>query len=474
MRHRPRRRTADEPFFEQLVESAPDAMLVVDAAGVVVFANQRADALTGWPRDELLGQPVEVLVPDAVRSAHPVHRSAYGSDPRPRPMGVGLELRLVVADGTEVPVDISLSPFEHQGRRYVAVAIRDVTDRERAAAALRRAQLDLEQTVAELRRSGELFVRANELGDLLHSCRSLEDAYLVVARHGSRILTGRGGAIYRSSASGGEMDLVRSWGEASSFEEGFLADGCWALRRGRLHVHGDDDDLPCRHLEAGCRSACVPLLAHGEVLGLLVVLLGPDGPVPDDLEQRARTVGDHLALALANIELRETLRAQSIRDPLTGLYNRRYLDEHLPREVHRSDRTAAPIALLSIDLDHFKEYNDEHGHGAGDTALLSVASMIRLRCRDEDIVCRLGGEEFLVVMPGANGDEAGVRAEALRRACSELPFGAGRSLTMSVGVASYPEDGASIELVLEAVDEALYAAKRAGRNRVERAAGRAV
>jgi diguanylate cyclase (GGDEF)-like protein len=290
-----------------------------------------------------------------------------------------------------------------------------------------------------------------------------------LARYGAEFFPGSSGAVYRSAASGTDLELARSWGDPAPFEAAFPADSCWAFRRGRLHVRREADDLPCAHLSERCRSACAPLLAQGEILGILVVCVGPDGAVPDDLEERARSLGEHLSLALANILLRETLRAQSIRDPLTGLYNRRYLDEHLRREFHRSARSGTPIGLLAIDLDHFKAYNDAYGHAAGDTALMSIASMLRLRSRDEDFVCRHGGEEFLVVLPGATTDDAEQRAEDLRRACADLPFGTGRTLTMSVGVASFPEHGTAVDDVLAAVDEALYAAKRGGRDRVARA-----
>jgi diguanylate cyclase (GGDEF)-like protein/PAS domain S-box-containing protein len=469
VRRRTRPLAADEPFFEQLIESAPDAMLVVDDRGLVAFANRRCEALTGWPREELLGRSVEVLVPEGARSAHPQRRLGYAADPTARPMGAGLDLHLLAIDGREVPVDISLSPFLHDGRRLVAAAIRDVTDRQRTEQDLRRAQADLERTVGELRRSTDLLVMANELGDLLHSCRSVDDAYLVLTRYGAAFFPGSSGAVYRSGASGTYLELARTWGDPAPFDATFTADGCWAFRRGRLHVRRAAEDLPCAHLSERCRSACAPLLAQGEILGILVVCIGPGADVPDDLEERARSLGEHLSLALANILLRETLRAQSIRDPLTGLYNRRYLDEHLHREFHRSARSGAPIGLLAVDLDHFKAYNDTYGHAAGDSALISIASMLRLRSRDEDFVCRQGGEEFLVVLPGATADQAEQRAEELRRACADLPFGTGRSLTMSIGVASFPEHGGTVDAVLAAVDAALYAAKRGGRDRVARA-----
>lgn len=462
MRRRPSARR--EPFYEALVESAPDAIVVVDADGTIVYANRRSEELSGWRRDDLVGRSIEVLVPAASRDDHPAHRLAYAGDPRARPMGAGLDLHLSTVDGHEVAVDISLSPLGDDGR-LTAAAIRDITDRRRTELQLRAAREDLERTVDELRRTSELLAAANELGDLLHSCRSVEDAYEVLVRYGRVYFPGSSGGVYRSEV-GGQAQLVRTWGDADRFDPLVDADGCWAFRRGRLHLHRGAEDLSCAHLDPACRSACAPLLANGELLGLLVVCLGDGTDPPEDLEARARSLAEHLSLGLANIVLRETLEAQSIRDPLTGLHNRRFLDEQLRRELTRSHRSGSSVAVLSIDLDRFKEFNDDFGHGAGDRALVSVASLLLRGCREEDVVYRLGGEEFLVVLPGTTAADALARAEELREACRELPLAPGRVLTMSIGVAASPQHGRTPEALLDAGDRALYRAKRGGRDRV--------
>ena len=173
---------------------------------------------------------------------------------------------------------------------------------------------------------------------------------------------------------------------------------------------------------------------------------------------------------MANIRLREALRSQSIRDPLTGLYNRRYLEEMLERETRRAVRAEHGLGVLMLDLDHFKKFNDTYGHDAGDTVLRETASFLLKSVRAEDIVCRFGGEEFIVILPVADLKVTQARAERIRSRLRELqvlhqgqPLG---MVTVSVGVAELPEHGTSPKALIEAADAALYHAKREGRDRV--------
>jgi diguanylate cyclase (GGDEF)-like protein len=194
-----------------------------------------------------------------------------------------------------------------------------------------------------------------------------------------------------------------------------------------------------------------------------------DGLSPD-MRQLAETVADRVSLALVNLRLRETMRQQSIRDPLTNLFNRRYLEETLERETQRAARRGLPLGIIMLDIDHFKNFNDTFGHAAGDALLRELGTFLRLHVRQEDIPCRYGGEEFTLILPEATRDVTRQRAETLCREVAQLrvqhagqPLGA---VTLSLGVAVFPDQGATGETVLRAADAALYAAKRLGRNRV--------
>ena len=226
---------------------------------------------------------------------------------------------------------------------------------------------------------------------------------------------------------------------------------------------------------------CVPLVAQGEPLGLLHIrapMGTASGHLPaaaekwftESKQQLARTVGYALALALANLRLRETLRQQSIRDPLTGLFNRRYMEETLEREMRRVIRAKHPLGVIMIDVDHFKQFNDNNGHEAGDAILRELGHFLRSQVRVEDIPCRYGGEEFILILPDAPLEAVVERAKNLCKGVKQLNVQYHNQslgpVTVSAGVSTYPQHGFSGEAVIRAADSALYNAKRSGRDRV--------
>ena len=461
-------------YFEGLVELAPDSMIVVDARGLIVLVNRQTEVLFGYPRAELLGQPLEMLVPERVRDVHPKHRVAYFEDPRARPMGAGLDLLARRKDGTEFSVDISLSPLETDEGTVVSAAIRDVSERKSFEKALQQANAQLSRTVLELERRDRDLTLLNEMGDMLESCLTAEEAYQVIAQFAPQLFTGGSGALFTPADTRHSFTAGATWGETLPRLLVLSSDQCWALRRGRVYVvDGAASAGPvCPHLgERPARgSVCVPMMAQGEALGLLAHLPGSDSPrnTLESESQFALMVAENLALALANLSLRETLREQSIRDPLTGLFNRRYMEVTLDRELLRAARVKHPVGFIAVDIDHFKSFNDRFGHATGDELLRALGRLLTDHVRGEDVVCRSGGEEFLVIMPNASRATTTSRAEALLAAAREIA-GPGQlhdTVTLSLGVAVYPDDSATPGGVLQAADAALYAAKARGRDQV--------
>lgn len=287
------------------------------------------------------------------------------------------------------------------------------------------------------------------------------------------------GAVYLTSPSRDVIESVASWGTTAAVVPVFDPADCWALRRGQLHHFGNTPtDIPCRHLPEPPPGAslCIPLVAQGDAIGVLFLVA--DG-VPSQLSEQAvrlaRVIGDQIALAIANLRLRETLRDQSIRDALTGLYNRRYLEETLDREIRRAERSNQPLSVVMFDIDLFKHFNDTFGHDAGDLLLREIGSMLRTWSRHEDIACRYGGDEFVITLPGATLMDARRRAEEIVEASRHLdvryrgkPVG---SVTLSLGVVVHPTHGTTMEALIRAADAALYRAKQHGRARIEVAAG---
>jgi len=237
-------------------------------------------------------------------------------------------------------------------------------------------------------------------------------------------------------------------------------------------VEASHSALPCPHLsDSPPAYLCVPMMAQGEALGVLHLAAAQEQMRLTEAHQGlAQTVAEQLSLALANLRLRETLRNQSIRDALTGLFNRRYLEETLERELYRAARSQHPLGIIMLDLDHFKHFNDTFGHDAGDLVLRELGQLLQAHIRGSDIACRYGGEEFTLILPEAPLETTRERAETLRIAVKRLvvqhrgqPLGA---LSMSLGVAAFPEHGAAADGLLHMADQALYQAKREGRDRV--------
>jgi len=250
----------------------------------------------------------------------------------------------------------------------------------------------------------------------------------------------------------------------------FSPEACVALRTGHATSFSSKEvGLACRHFTSTpVSSTCLPITAHGETIGILhLSSTDPSVPLPGDLATR---IVEQIALGLANLLLRDSLWIQSTRDPLTGLFNRRYMEESLEREVARANRTGAKLALVMIDLDHFKRFNDSNGHGAGDAVLRRVGLLLRSASRLHDIACRYGGEEMVVILPEIDAEGAKECAERWRQAISQLqvhvsgqPIGC---ITASFGIAEFRKDMTG-EQLLRAADRSLYCAKEKGRDRVE-------
>jgi diguanylate cyclase (GGDEF)-like protein len=248
---------------------------------------------------------------------------------------------------------------------------------------------------------------------------------------------------------------------------------CWAMRGGRPHSYDPKGSgLPCKHHpKLPCRSLCIPLKGASDVVGMMTTwgVSADFDPGWHGYLRRIATIAEVLAMGLANLALRETLRSQSIRDPLTALFNRRFMEESFDRELARAVRHQSTVGLIVLDLDNFKHFNDEYGHGAGDTALIEIGKLLRDSIRSEDVACRYGGEEFAVIMPGAPLEATAQRAEAIAEAVREISVReiGGRilgSLSVSIGVALYPEHGDTRDSLIAAADLALFAAKSAGRD----------
>ena len=321
----------------------------------------------------------------------------------------------------------------------------------------------------------------NELVELLQSCVTLDEA----GQQASRVLQQffPSGSMLMLNPSRNLLEVTLSWGSRAAKEGPFAPDSCWALRKGCVHlVQPNNLSLACKHIDqtSACCHLCVPMVAHGESLGVLSIddpdlydsTSHPGGP--QRKQEMAITIAEQISLAFANLTLRETLKFQSVRDPLTGLFNRRDMEESLERELLRAARNAKPVTVLMIDIDHFKQFNDSFGHDAGDIVLRELGTAFSSFTRGGDIACRYGGEEFLLILAEASLETGYERAVKLKEQVAGLQVRHRgetlRRITVSVGVAAFPQHGTTAMQIVKLADQALYRAKAEGRDRVAVAA----
>ncbi|WP_170381756.1 sensor domain-containing diguanylate cyclase [Ruegeria atlantica] len=319
-----------------------------------------------------------------------------------------------------------------------------------------------------------------ELNEWLQSSRSLDELFDMVSRFMTHILPEAEGSVYVYSNSRDVLDGCASWNDGTH-KSHIHPEGCWGLRRGRTYEYGASEiDFVCEHAEPhdGRPYFCFPILAHGETVGLLH-LRAHEGSyeVFHSNKKLAQLCAEQISMAIANVRMRDQLHDQSVRDPLTGLFNRRHMTETLRKSISRSQQTGAPLSLIAVDVDHFKKFNDTHGHDAGDMVLRAVGSALEQGCDRDETACRIGGEEFMLILPDNTPEDTMTRAEQLRQAVEAISVRYGEKslprITISVGVAHYPAHGTMPQDLMRAADDALYMAKDKGRNQVQIANGAA-
>jgi len=335
---------------------------------------------------------------------------------------------------------------------------------------------DSETLACQTRLSKEVRL-LGELNEWLQSATSLSELFGMISRFMGHLLPNSEGAVYVYSNSRDVLDGWSSW-NGGDLREHIRPDSCWGLRRGRTYAFTHNEiHFSCAHTDPKDIRPyyCFPILAHGETVGLMHIRSAKVAADKDFEETRrlAQMCAEQISMAIANVRMRDLLREQSIRDSLTGLFNRRYMTEMLGRLVGLSRGGGESVAVLSIDVDHFKRFNDNHGHDAGDIVLRSVAEVFSKSVSGNELACRPGGEEFAVILPGLDVEAAMTRAEAIRASIEALKVRYGDedlpAITISIGVALSPIHAQTVEELLKTADDALYAAKDSGRNRVVKA-----
>ncbi|MBF0495456.1 MAG: cache domain-containing protein [Deltaproteobacteria bacterium] len=480
---------ASEGRFRLLFENAVEGVFTMTREGKFLTVNPSLARMLGYESQNLLLREVADVGPKAYIEASELERLM--SELSRTGMVTGFETTYRRRDGSVIWMLVNARAYTDADGSIATIDgfCSDMTERKKADEAQNKIKEELENRVAERTMElsnyiGQLEQRnvqeslLREMGQLLQVCRNTRESYAIVDEYVNRFFPDYCGVLCLFEATKKRLETAVSWGSPEGIEPEFTQNDCWALRQGKPYSVGDGGNrLFCSHVhEKKCRAyLCMPIIAQGEIVGLLHLQSLPDGDADWKSRTEAReglvsTFTNHLGLALVNLKLQDRLRDQSLRDPLTGLYNRRFMEEFTTQEIWRVRRYGAPLSMALIDVDHFKKFNDTHGHDAGDLVLKELANRFRNYCRESDIVCRFGGEEFIIIMPSCSLDDAAVKADGLCKEIRErvrIPYrNEHLTVTVSIGVASCPVHGMDIDEVVKAADDALYQAKHGGRDRV--------
>jgi diguanylate cyclase (GGDEF)-like protein/PAS domain S-box-containing protein len=461
-------------YLNSLFENSPLGIVVLNPKARVDLVNDAFSKLSLYESSELLGLDLDsIFLPSGsaetdtpwaseVLAGHPVHRIVQ----RRR------------KDGSLLDLELNAVPLVIGGYVQGAYAIcKDISGQIKASRAEREHAESLNHLIKELELQTSQMTMLNEMGSLLECCATTKEACAVVGRSVQKVFPhATSGTLYTFKASRNLVETAVSWGNSSAMEPVFAPQSCWALRRGQPHwSESGGGGIVCPHLETlpSADHLCIPMVGQGETLGILHLEFARGKSEAGDLlhtQRLAVTVAGQVALSLASLRLRETLRDQSIRDSLTGLFNRRFMQESLEREIMRARRKNHPLSLLFLDIDHFKRFNDTFGHDAGDSVLQSVAELLHNFFRGDDVACRCGGEEFAVILPESLAQHAVIRADDFRAAVKSLQLRHKDTrlgpISVSIGVAAFPEHCATAEDLLKVADQCLYQSKSYGRDRV--------
>lgn len=358
--------------------------------------------------------------------------------------------------------------------RLIGELFINVLIRKKSTLELQTAQAQLNQRVKELEQRSREINLLSEMSNLLQIANSPDEAYTIIAQSISHLFQQASSALYIKNSVPGMMEIKGRSGNVTS-ESKMAGDDCWGLRRGRLY-RASHSSLFCKHIPEQnniVATICVPITIQSKTIGVLHLQSQVANALLEERQLLATAVAEQIGLALSNLQLRDDLRQQAIRDQLTGLYNRYYMEASLELELNRAQRSGSPISLIMLDIDHFKEYNDQFQHQAGDRLLRTLGRLLMRSARNGEIPCRYGGEEFLLILPGTSHAAALQRAQDIR-----LEVKATRSdaegqpmppVTISLGVASWPEHGHTVNDLLKASDAAMYQSKGNGRDQVSSA-----
>ncbi len=419
-----------EEYFRQICSGARDAVICIDDQGSITVWNAAAEMIFGHRCEEVVGQMAHTIV--LPERYHQLYLERFA---RLKNSGSGSGLRKTItldacrANGVEFPIELSMSAVQIRGQWHGIGLIRDISERKRIEDDLRNSQgalmaerdavaivnEQLKAQAAILQSHSNHMELLTQMAELLQLAETEEEAYSILARSISQLFPDSSGGLFVPNESTQNLDRIGIWGDGCKDLGAFAADDCWALRRGQPHTFTGIDLNPlCSHVKIKSKYMCIPMTIQGQMFGLLH--LHCEQLSQDEQKLAIRVIAD-AAMSLSNLKLQQQLKNLSVRDPLTGLFNRRYMEEFFEQELVRSKRKGTPLSVLMLDIDYFKQFNDKFGHAAGDLVLRELSATLASNVRGNDVVCRYGGEEFILPIAGMPNRACDRTCRAVALAC---------------------------------------------------------
>lgn len=453
-------------------ENAPIGMAIVSLDGKFLQVNRAMCEITGYSKDEFQSLSLkDINHPDDYLKVFERIDNLLSNKLVPRQA----ERRYLHKNGKYIWVMVNVTLIKDSlGKpNYFISQVEDITDEKNNAIIQAELSEKTNNMLAELQlRELEMGI-IHKMNEFLLTCDHSTDAYEIISHTASEIFPEMSGGLFQFNSLENQMEMVIEWGKIKILKKKFNLSDCWGLREGHLyHIADPAKELLCHHFSTApvTGTLCMPQIHEKGFTGMIVLIGNAGEDISSFNEQLAMVFNDTIRLALSNIHLREKLLEQSIHDSLTTLYNRRYLDEMLPRKLKLNIQEKQKLYVSMIDIDFFKRFNDTHGHEAGDEVLKSVGTILREEINGSDLACRFGGEEFILIFTHTNKEKVLAQLENLREKIKNTPIFFQEKLlppvTISIGMAEAPTDGRSPKEIVQVADEALYQAKQQGRDRI--------
>lgn len=476
---------AAQQLNKAILNSATYLIIATDKNGVVVLFNHYAQQMLGYKEDDVINKTTPAMWHDQKEVEN---RAKELCEELGKLISPGFDVFTTKAllqsseahewtfirkDGSTFPgllIVTALYSDAGEGIGFLGV-IQDLTERKQI-------EQKLAKYTKELERNNQEILLLNELSTSLQACATIEETYEPIKVYCQQVLRVTRGILYILSEDSSRLEGVIDWGYNLDHEILCLGlEDCWALQQKKIYqVIHPEEELPCKHVRSvfGVYPAylCIPIQSNFRQLGLLHIEIPEEDK--DFLEWLKPglldLMAEQLQLSFISLELRQKLRFLSVHDPLTGLYNRRYLEESINQDIVKAQRSHSTFGIILIDIDFFKKINDSFGHSTGDIVLKTLSQLFLESIRRSDIACRWGGEEFLLYLRDSVQDTILGIGHNLRRAVEKLKINYDKqhiiNTTISIGIAQYPQDGLTLELLIASADKALYEAKNTGRNKV--------